>query len=106
MHISTGNKSKMVTGSTNVTIVIRNEVAYGFTISIYTFDLCPFCMSRSNSCIFHQEISQKWGQVVEQLLLSSDMKSHIGLLLTCLGLTLAHSRGQGQTHFDGISLKW
>ena len=42
MHIYTANISKTVTDSANITIAVKCDVAYGFSISIFIVDLGLF----------------------------------------------------------------
>ena len=59
--------------------------------STFSFDLGPFYKSKSTCRL---EISLKWWQIWQTLLLSSTIMSNVGFRFTYLVLTLTYSKGQ------------
>ena len=100
MHISNANNSDM----TSITIAIKYEIARRLSMSISRFDIDPSQSSRS--CTFRRQISLKWGQMRQVLLLPSNMKPHTSFRLTNLYLAVTHSQGEGLriARFDGECL--
>ena len=93
---STAKNSKMVSGRVNINIVIRYEVAYLLSISIFWFDLDPFYRSRARSWPFRLQISLKLWHDRENITIAIKYEIALALSISILTFDLSTFKGQGE----------